>query len=135
MTMTITTEKDYAEALACYLVLNEFDSARRLLGHDYGGARRERELDRLADELHHAGVRPETLARLDLGDLAAAALTVGWERVGQPRLRRVRRERTGHPSPACERTAPSVGGSRATHHRAPRPTHYGRRARRVSRAR
>jgi hypothetical protein len=77
-------------ALADYHVLAAYDLKRSPRYGDMAGARRYRELNRLADALIRTGVHVDRTGHFPSS--TPAELAAAFERVGRPRLRRLERE-------------------------------------------
>jgi hypothetical protein len=86
----MTTETYSRERLAEYHVLLAYDLRRFGRYGDMAAARRNRELNRLADELVRAGAPVDRDGMLP--ESTPAELAAAFERVGRPRLRRLERE-------------------------------------------
>lgn len=95
-------------------VLSVFDLHRAVLGHDYGGGQRRMETNRRERALEGdlvtlayaaADVRlPESMIERAGEPLTAIELQAAWERVAEPRIRRVEREGYRRDTPGTRRT-------------------------------
>lgn len=99
---------DVREKAAELLVLDRFDTLRRVAGHDYGAAQRHRELVRLCGELSPNGTRgalAEYVVEKELGlELTAGEKLAAFYRVARSRRARIGREDFRRSTPATQRT-------------------------------